>query len=84
MKKKNEFIVKNLTFFWLILMIFVVCFDNFGLTNGYDHYSSAESCKDTEFRCKNGKCIPGHWHCDGEQDCFDGSDEDPTICRKEN
>ncbi|KAK0079342.1 hypothetical protein PV325_001381 [Microctonus aethiopoides] len=42
---------------------------------------SAESCKDSEFKCKSGQCIPGHWHCDNEKDCYDGSDEDSAICR---
>ena len=39
-------------------------------------------CTDSEFKCTNEKCIPGTWHCDGEDDCRDGSDEDPTICSK--
>lgn len=43
---------------------------------------SAESCKDSEFKCKSGQCIPGHWHCDNEKDCYDGSDEDSAICRE--
>ncbi|XP_063907725.1 sortilin-related receptor-like isoform X2 [Zophobas morio] len=35
------------------------------------------SCKNTEFRCKSSpnSCIPQMWHCDGEMDCNDGSDE---------
>ena len=39
-------------------------------------------CTESEFKCSNEKCIPGTWHCDGEDDCRDGSDEDPTICSK--
>ena len=31
------------------------------------------------FRCTSGECIPNGWMCDGEEDCFDGSDE-PSNC----
>ncbi|KAK1132801.1 hypothetical protein K0M31_014173 [Melipona bicolor] len=41
---------------------------------------SPHKCTDSEFKCNNEKCIPGTWHCDGEDDCHDGSDEDKTIC----
>lgn len=32
--------------------------------------------------CQNGQCVPKRWHCDGEPDCEDGSDESLDICRK--
>ncbi|KAG7158090.1 Very low-density lipoprotein receptor-like 3 [Homarus americanus] len=37
-------------------------------------------CKDVEFQCGSGKCIPLRWQCDSEADCEDGSDEDPKHC----
>uniref|UniRef100_A0A4W3IBD4 LDL receptor related protein 1B n=1 Tax=Callorhinchus milii TaxID=7868 RepID=A0A4W3IBD4_CALMI len=41
---------------------------------------SAQHCHFEEFACKNGRCIQERWKCDGENDCFDGSDEDQDIC----
>lgn len=37
-------------------------------------------CKAGEFRCKNRHCIQAQWKCDGDDDCLDGSDEDPVSC----
>jgi len=36
------------------------------------------SCSTGEFECASGRCIPGLWHCDTDDDCGDGSDE--TNC----
>ncbi|XP_071869087.1 low-density lipoprotein receptor isoform X8 [Bombus fervidus] len=54
----------------------------FGFLAAADAFStdSPHKCTDSEFKCANNKCIPGAWHCDGEDDCHDGSDEDPTVC----
>ena len=40
------------------------------------------SCSESEFRCDNHKCVRGHWRCDHDNDCGDGSDE--NNCGKEN
>ena len=33
-------------------------------------------CRADQFSCDtNNKCIPGHWQCDGFDDCHDMSDE---------
>uniref|UniRef100_A0A6Q2XSV2 SCO-spondin n=1 Tax=Esox lucius TaxID=8010 RepID=A0A6Q2XSV2_ESOLU len=38
-------------------------------------YSPCPACRPYEFGCANGQCVPRAWHCDGETDCVDGSDE---------
>lgn len=32
-------------------------------------------CEEDEFHCQNGYCIRSLWHCDGDNDCGDNSDE---------
>ena len=43
-------------------------------------------CNSTYFKCTKAvpECIPFSWVCDGEKECFDGSDEDKNICGKVN
>lgn len=38
-------------------------------------FFSDNTCASSAFTCASGQCIPGHWHCDKHNDCFDGSDE---------
>ena len=39
------------------------------------------NCSETDhFKCSSGTCILLKWACDGDNDCPDGSDEDPVYC----
>lgn len=37
-------------------------------------------CEEDEFHCQNGYCIRSLWHCDGDNDCGDNSDEQCGGC----
>ena len=39
-----------------------------------------EGCKEHDFSCSNGQCIPESYKCDGLTDCDDGSDESSSLC----
>ncbi|VDD74247.1 unnamed protein product, partial [Mesocestoides corti] len=40
-----------------------------------------DSCGNGESRCKDGRCIPQSYECDGIPHCPDGSDELPSFCK---
>ncbi|CAN0008533.1 unnamed protein product [Bubo scandiacus] len=35
---------------------------------------------ESDFVCISGQCVPNRWHCDGDPDCEDGSDESAELC----
>ncbi|KAG1681283.1 Low-density lipoprotein receptor-related protein 2 [Nymphon striatum] len=42
----------------------------------YNHNDYETTCTPTQYKCKNNKCIPHNWLCDGGNDCGDSSDEE--------
>lgn len=38
-----------------------------------------KTCNPSQFTCTNGKCVPQSMVCDGNNDCWDNSDEAPEL-----
>ncbi|KAF0761290.1 low-density lipoprotein receptor-like isoform X3 [Aphis craccivora] len=38
-------------------------------------------CTLRQHTCRNGKCVPLAWMCDGDDDCGDNTDELPDMCK---
>lgn len=38
------------------------------------------TCSTDRFKCKNNRCIPLRWLCDGDNDCGNDEDESNTTC----
>lgn len=45
--------------------------------------AAPRECEEDEFHCQNGYCIRSLWHCDGDNDCGDNSDEQCGGCTRE-
>ena len=54
----------------------MVSYDNFTF------FIHPTDCGKDQFTCKNMRCIPRFFTCDGINDCNDGSDESATTCSK--
>ncbi|XP_048838951.1 low-density lipoprotein receptor-related protein 1 isoform X2 [Brienomyrus brachyistius] len=53
--------------------------DNVSCTANFPR-SSHQQCHPSQFMCRDKRCIPENWKCDGANDCRDNSDEDPNLC----
>lgn len=40
----------------------------------------SNNCTETQFVCSNGRCVWLNRKCDSQDDCGDGSDENPVLC----
>ncbi|XP_050723962.1 low-density lipoprotein receptor-related protein 1B-like isoform X15 [Eriocheir sinensis] len=57
-----------------------VCDRNFDCLNGADE-ANCDACEHPKFQCISLMCIPPEEHCNGIEDCDDGSDEIGCPCR---
>lgn len=43
-------------------------------------FPDQHTCPTDKFKCKNNRCIPLRWLCDGDNDCGNDEDESNTTC----
>ena len=54
----------------------VICMEFFVLFRLYFLEASSSICSSWDFTCNNGwQCVRHYDRCDGQRDCYDGSDE---------
>lgn len=85
-KQMNKFNIKIdklkfWTMFFLQSMYLILCTNHLFVLFFFQMFID-KPCDPDKFKCKNGRCILRRWLCDRENDCSDGSDEDPDVCSK--
>lgn len=68
--------------FFNVLQYMRVCSSLYNDSFIFSPIPVGKTCDEVDFVCHNGQCVPKRWHCDGEPDCEDGSDESVEICRE--
>ena len=53
---------------------------NSSVLNSFSNWKFSDDCKQGEFKCGIGYCIPDSWVCDGQSDCPDDLDENVDRC----
>ncbi|KAF3856478.1 hypothetical protein F7725_017201 [Dissostichus mawsoni] len=46
----------------------------------FGEFAYQHTCPTDRFKCKNNRCIPLRWLCDGDNDCGNDEDESNTTC----
>ena len=70
---------RRVFFAFLVVALAVGCngkvfFECWALAQIYSR--SGNRCRSYEFECDDGYCVDNDYRCNGEDDCYDGSDED--------
>ncbi|XP_030748487.1 very low-density lipoprotein receptor-like isoform X1 [Sitophilus oryzae] len=73
------FRLPNVTFIFISILCYFFC-GSIGKPG--PNTKEGSICPQRQFSCANKKCIPINFHCDGEDDCGDNSDENPIECQK--
>lgn len=77
----TEQTTKSCEFLYLFLCLSI--FKGISLNFHLILYKPVKPFNPEKFRCKNGMHVLKRWICDFQQDCSDGSDEDPEMCGRQ-